>query len=420
MRKSIRFGVPLVAGLLLGACAGHPPLTPLAPVRAASAVDDAQRAFTADPSDAARLRLGEAQVRAARASAALATLQPLLATTGETGARANLYAALANERLGNLDAAEHGYQVYLAAHDDGAVRARLAAVSRRRADVAARAAVASERTIDAGTFGARTVGVAPLAVSAADTSLAPLGYGLADLLITDLSRSRQIQVVDRLRMDALLRELQLAQSGRVDSATAPRVGRLVGARRLVSGAIGQLPGDKLAVSSRVADVASGGFVGSPVTERTSLDDILDAEKSLAFSIFDQLGVTLTPAEHAAIEQRPTRSLAAFLAYSRGARAEVLGDFTAARAYFRQAVLIDPGFTAAGNRLASVPAGPSTSTASVALPQPLTLTTLSSVLDALNPSPAAFLGPVRDRGNASEQATFANPNAGSIIIHVYIP
>jgi hypothetical protein len=61
-------------------------------------------------------------------------------------------------------------------------------------------------------------------LSATDTLIAPLAYGLADLLITALQRSGQLQIVDRLRLDALLRETQLVEAGRVDRTTAPRVG----------------------------------------------------------------------------------------------------------------------------------------------------------------------------------------------------
>src|SRR5690242_1716236 len=95
------------------------------------------------------------------------------------------------------------------------------------AELAARHAVVAEQSIRPDTFSARSLGIAPFAVGAADTALAPLAYGLADLLMTDLARSAQLRVVDRLRLDALLREVQLVEAGRVDLATAPRVGRLV-------------------------------------------------------------------------------------------------------------------------------------------------------------------------------------------------
>jgi hypothetical protein len=81
--------------------------------------------------------------------------------------------------------------------------------------------------------------------------------------------------------------------------------------------------------------------------------VFAAEKDLAFRLFDALNVTLTPAERRLVEQQPTRSLAAFLAYGRGARAEANRDFAGASANYAQAVRIDPGFTAAGQRLSAL-------------------------------------------------------------------
>ncbi|HEY7878015.1 MAG TPA: CsgG/HfaB family protein [Gemmatimonadaceae bacterium] len=412
-----------ILSAVLCACAGRSPLARLSPDQGPAAVSAAQLAYTHQPSPAAQLRLGEAQYRAGQDTAARATLRPLLDMSGDVGDRANLYDAAAADQLGALSDAHHGYAHWLATHDDGAVRARLTNLSRREADAAAREAIASERTLAASSLPARSVGVAPLVVSGGDSALAPLGYGLADLLITDLSRSAQLQIVDRVRVDALLRELTLAGSGRVDSATAPRIGRLVGARRIVNGVIDALPGGGIAVSTRVADAAQGTLVGQPVTERTSLNGILDSEKSLAFALFRELGVTLTPAERGAVEQQPTRYLSAFLAYSNGARAEAYGDYRSARTYYARAVMIDPGFAMAGARLQGV------QTAGNRAPNAIPLTTAgidpslstpSPVVDALNPSPASSLGTFSDHGDASQRAIIAGGIPGSLNIPVFVP
>jgi len=417
----MHFSRPVVLCAILCACAGGPPLSRLAPDNANREVDQARQTYTAQPSPDAQLALGEAQYRAGQDTAARATLRSLAGTLGDVGDRAALYDAAAADRLGDLGAAHQGYTRWLARHDDGAVRARLGDVDRRLADAAAHVAIASERSLDAASLPEHTVGVAPLQVAGGDSTIASLGYGLADLLITDLSRSAQLQVVDRTRTDALLRELALAGSGRVDSATAPRVGRLIGARRLVDGIVDAAPGGRLTVSTRVADAARGTLVGDPVTEHTSIDDILDSEKALAFSLFTQLGVTLTPAERAAVEQRPTRYLAAFLAYCKGARAEAYGDYRTAHAYYAQAVMIDPGFSAAASRMQSVSlssdqqANATTTAAAAVAP-----VTPGSVIDALNPSPAGSLGSFRDRGDATLRATTEAKVPGSITIPVSVP
>lgn len=291
------------------------------------------------------------------------------------------------------------------------------APARAAADSSARTAIASERTLDASQLPERSVGVAPLAVAPADSALAPLGYGLADLLLTDLSRSSQLQVVDRIRVNALLQELRLAGTGRVDSSTAPRVGKLIGARRIVNGALASTREGNIAVDTRIADAAQGTLAPGAITEESRLGGILDAEKDIAFKLFTQLGVTLTPAEHAAVEQRPTRYLAAFLAYSNGVRAEALGDLALAHAWYARAVLIDPSFALARQRMDETAGSSAASGVQLGSIGPAML---SGVVDALNPSPAGTLGTIRDPGDINERATFESGQLGTIIIQIFTP
>jgi hypothetical protein len=218
------------------------------------------------------------------------------------------------------------------------------------------ATAAERRHADSSAAGQRTLGIPPFAVAGgrADSVLAPLSYALADLLTTDLARSRRVQLVERTRLGEVLRELDLAASGRVDSASAPRVGRLVQARQLLVGSVTALPGGRaggdLRLGVRIADVQTGTVEGA-IDASAPLADILAAEKALAFRLFDRLGVVLAPDERAAVEQRPTATLAALLAYGEGVRREYLGDFRGAAAAYRRAVRLDPRVRAAADRQA---------------------------------------------------------------------
>jgi hypothetical protein len=78
----------------------------------------------------------------------------------------------------------------------------------------------------------------------------------------------------------------------------------------------------------------------------AMDQLFALEKRIALDLFDELGVQLTVAERNAIEQRPTRSLAAFLAYSRGLTAEDQGRYDDASRFYRDAAHLDPTFGAA--------------------------------------------------------------------------
>ena len=227
------------------------------------------------------------------------------------------------------------------------------------ADASARAAIAAERSIDPARIPDRAVGVPPMAITASDTTLSALGYGLSDLLATDLARSSRLTVVERLQLDAVLRELNLAKSGAVDTATAPRVGRIIGARRLVIGGVRQLPGGDVQITAEVADVVTH-RVTKALSARAPLSRIFEAETQLAFQIFNALGITLTPAERVAIEQAPTRNVAALLAYSRGVREESYGRYGAAAQQYRAALAADPNFSEASLRMTTLGAQLATS------------------------------------------------------------
>jgi hypothetical protein len=111
---------------------------------------------------------------------------------------------------------------------------------------------------------------------------------------------------------------------------------------------------RIRVGLRVADVPTGRVEGT-VDASAPLADVLAAEKALAFRAFDALDVTLAPDERAAIERRPTSSLAALLAYGEGVRRMYLGDARGAAAAFRHALRLDPAFQPAGERARSAQA-----------------------------------------------------------------
>ena len=83
-----------------------------------------------------------------------------------------------------------------------------------------------------------TVAVLPFvnsAIGQAHTELEPLSKGIAELLLTELSQNPGIRVVERENILKLIAEQNLATDGRVDDATAARVGKLLGAKHMVTG-----------------------------------------------------------------------------------------------------------------------------------------------------------------------------------------
>ena len=152
----------------------------------------------------------------------------------------------------------------------------------------------------------------------------------------------------------MLRELNLVDEGITDPKQAPRVGRLIGARRLLIGDALRGAGGTVRLTARVVDVL-GGTVQELVSAEAPLDRILDAEKQLALLLFERLGITLTPAQRQKVEQRQTTQLAALVAYGRGVQAEAKGDAAGATAAFEDASRLDAAFTAARTQASGAPA-----------------------------------------------------------------
>ena len=225
---------------------------------------------------------------------------------------------------------------------------RTGAADVRAAEEQARRLIQAEASIRADTIPPRAVGVTPLLVAPADSALAPLAFALSDFIMADLAKSSQLVVVNRLRFDAILRELDLARSGRVEPATAPRVGKLIGAGRLITGTLGSRPNENIGIGAQVVNTSTSA-TRPALSQNTTMNQVLRAQKDLTFRIFTELGVNLTPTERAAVEQFQTQNVTALMAYGRGVQYEADGRFGAAAREFRRAAQIDPTFALADTR-----------------------------------------------------------------------
>ena len=299
-------------------------------------------------------RLGVAYFKAGRFTDARPVLDSVVALDPGSGVGA-VYLGMTAEQLGDFAAARAAYQRYIAIASDAGLKntaqQRLDLVDRNEMVYQARQAVANEATIAAMPPESNTVAVMPFSYRGTDSAISPLRRGLAQLLVTDLAKSRQIRVLERERMQAIVSELQLSDSMRASPAAALRSGRLLRAAQVVQGSIADQPGNRVQVNAAVVDVGSAG-IKATAQGRDLLSRLFDIEKQIALGIFTNLGIQLSPAEQDAINQRPTQNLQAFLVYSRGLEAQDHGDFGAALADFNQASALDPNFRAAAASAAS--------------------------------------------------------------------
>ena len=189
-----------------------------------------------------------------------------------------------------------------------------------------------------------TIGVFPFVYEGADEEWAPLALALADLLTTDLGITGRLTVVERVAVQTLLDELALGESGRVESATAARSGRLLGSRHIVQGRLRVEGQSVIGVDASLVGVGDPGAEEvDPLTASDDVERFFELEKQLAFDLYEELGIQLTPAERERVNERQTESVEALLAYGRGLAATDAGNFAAAQQEFSEAARIDPSF-----------------------------------------------------------------------------
>jgi tetratricopeptide (TPR) repeat protein len=307
---------------------------------------EAQRASKGGSADVRR-SLGIAYFKANRFAEAKTELEEASKLRPRDGVTA-LYVGLTAEALNDLPAARAAYSNYVQFGRTSRVRRqldqRLAALQKREIAEAAKSAIARETQLAGVAGNPRTVAVLPFRYNGADTTYKPLERGFAELITTDLSRVPGLTVVERARLQAILDELQLQSSGATDAATSVRTGKLIQAGRMVAGEL-TLNANQLRASTAIVDVATGIPAGGP-PDNSTIDALFDMEKRIVIDLIEKLGFTITTALRNQIEQRPTRSLQAFLAYSRGLVAEDRGQYDEAGRFFQDASRIDPNFAPA--------------------------------------------------------------------------
>ena len=262
--------------------------------------------------------------------------------------QAVLILGLIHEKRGDMDAAIVAYRSYAQMSRLGRARriikARMDRLIRERIRQETLQAVAREEMLDVAGIPDNTVAVAPFRNLGANRSLDPLQKGLAEMMVTDLSKVPGLQVLERLRMQEMMKEIGLGMTGAVDPATTPRLGKLLGASQVVNGSFADLADEQLrldiAVSGIKTEVVDASEVQGP------LEKLFRLQKELTFGLIEEMGITLTDEQRDAIQEVPTESMLAFVAYSRGLDLEDQGEPEAAAAAFQEAVDLDPGFEAA--------------------------------------------------------------------------
>ena len=136
--------------------------------------------------------------------------------------------------------------------------------------------------------------------------LAALEVGIQQMLLTELAQNEQLRIVERSRLREILQEQALVTSGQVDPGTAARIGKLVGARYVITGVFIDLYG-RFRIDGRVVDVETGEILNTQQVQDRK-QNLYEMLVELAGSITRGVDLPALPARVA--EQRRAREIPA--------------------------------------------------------------------------------------------------------------
>ena len=166
---------------------------------------------------------------------------------------------------------------------------------------------------------------------------APLSKGLSAMLISDLNKSgTALKLIERDKIQSLLKEIALSQTGSVDSSTAVRAGKILGAQTIAFGSFIVL-GKNVRIDARIIKVETSELIMAE-SILGNVDNFMGLERELAKKIAVSLKVALQ------LKTSGTKSdINAALYFSRGLDALDRGKREEAKQLFTKSIQLDPAY-----------------------------------------------------------------------------
>lgn len=129
----------------------------------------------------------------------------------------------------------------------------------------------------------KTIAISYFDNSSGDAKYNALSKGIADMLITDLSKVKGVSIVEREKLEKLIQEIKLGQSKYFDPSTAQKLGKGLGAQNILTGSF-YLLDNTLRIDARLVDVQTGGII---------LAEQVTGNKNSFFTLHQQLATLLS-------------------------------------------------------------------------------------------------------------------------------
>ena len=184
-----------------------------------------------------------------------------------------------------------------------------------------------------------------------DAELDWLSSGLAEMLVTDLAQSAQIEVTSSERLYQTLQQMErLGQ--RLTADEIAEVARRTGAAAVVGGSFARVA-DVYRISAYLRDPTSDRLLASPSVEGEGEASLFSLVDQLSRAVRRELETGIQPAElDRDLEEVTTASVEAYRLYLEGVNLHMQVKEAEAIVMFERALEVDPGFAMAMARLSS--------------------------------------------------------------------
>lgn len=277
-------------------------------------------------------------------------------------------------------------------------------------------ALARERALMASPADSRTVGISAFE-NAGSEEFAPLGKGLAAMMIENLSALDGVKVLEREEVQALVDEAGLSETGLVAATTAVRAGKLLRAGKVAAGSHMDTEGSprRLKIAAVLVGVEEGKQLAR-AEEDGLAEEFYELVPKISAAFVPVLVGKLTtglPAGTAArVREEHTRSLPAALAFGRVLEAKDRRDGEAAEEECKRIEQLDPDFELARRTCAGIP--PVWMSAAAIATASESLIFAASTGGRVDPKPGSIAGSIEGSGSASEgrRAAVGDDGVGS--------
>ena len=266
--------------------------------------------------------------------------------------RATFFLAIALEENGDFDEALDTYRKFITLNSSQSIRqdirSRLALIKDKRDNQIVQEVVAEELGVSFNKVQDNRIVVHYLEVTPGSVDPIALQKSLTGLLISDLAKVNQHNIVRRNLLQKLINVIDLDQDAVLNTKNVKRIGHLLHAKHVVSGKIEESSDGVFRSNLFLNNIDSNEVqpIGTPEEE----NDLFELQKVLVFGILASLGIQPVGTLKKALLKKETENMSALILFGQGLDSVDRSDYTTAAKLFRDALSEDPNFELAKKSL----------------------------------------------------------------------